>query len=83
MPKLELTTRHGPPVPALLDGARSTISVYPTPAVCNQNTVTDTALDDIPDLPVMDKLYTPPTIDELGKPISYLVCETIPGTDGI
>ncbi|GAA6072584.1 RNA-directed DNA polymerase from mobile element jockey-like [Tachysurus ichikawai] len=48
-----------------------------------QNVVTDTALDTIPDLPVMEELDTPPTLEELRKAIDCLACGKAPGSDGI
>ena len=48
-----------------------------------QNNVTDTALDAIPDLPVMEELDTEPTLEELGKAIDCLACGKAPGSDGI
>jgi hypothetical protein len=47
------------------------------------NVVTDTALNAIPDLPVMEELDTPPTMDELSKAIDCLACRKAPGSDGI
>ncbi|GAA6075935.1 RNA-directed DNA polymerase from mobile element jockey-like [Tachysurus ichikawai] len=38
-----------------------------------QNIVTDTAIDAIPDLPVMEELDTPPTLEEHRKTINCLV----------
>ncbi|GAA6107071.1 uncharacterized protein LOC118407100 [Tachysurus ichikawai] len=48
-----------------------------------QNVVTDTALDAIPDLPVMKELDTPPTLEELRKAIDCLACEKAPGSNSI
>jgi len=48
-----------------------------------QNVVTDTALDAIPDLPVLEELDTPPTLEELSKAIDCLACGKAPGSDGI
>ncbi|KAI5106715.1 major facilitator superfamily domain-containing protein 1, partial [Silurus meridionalis] len=48
-----------------------------------QNVVTDTALDAIPDLPVMEELDTPPTLEELRKAIDCLACGKASGSDGI
>ena len=48
-----------------------------------QNTVTDSALRAISDLPVMEELDTPPTLDELSKAIDRLACGKAPGSDGI
>ena len=47
------------------------------------NTVTDTALDNIPDLPVIEELDNPPTEEELGRAIDCLASGKAPGADGI
>ena len=47
------------------------------------NIVTDTALEAIPDLPVMEELDSPPTVEELSKAIDCLACGKAPGGDGI
>ncbi len=48
-----------------------------------QNIVTDTAMDAVPDLPVMEELDIPPTLEELSKAIDCLACGKAPGSDGI
>ncbi|KAL0173433.1 hypothetical protein M9458_029401, partial [Cirrhinus mrigala] len=48
-----------------------------------QNIVTDTTLDTILDLPVMEELDTPPTLDELSKVTDCLACGNAPGSNGI
>ncbi len=48
-----------------------------------QNIVTDTDLDAIPDLPVLEELDTPPTLEELSKAIDCLAFGKAPGSDGI
>ena len=48
-----------------------------------QNTVTDSALNAIPDLSVMEELDNPPTMEELSKAIDRLTCGKAPGSDGI
>lgn len=48
-----------------------------------QKVVTDTALDAIPDLLVMEALDTPPTLEELRKAIDCLACGKDPGSDSI
>ena len=48
-----------------------------------QNVVTETALDAIPILPVMDELDSSPTTEELDKAIDNLACGKAPGSDGI
>ncbi len=45
--------------------------------------VTDTAMDAVPDLPVMEELDIPPTLEELSKAIDCLACGKAPGSDGI
>ncbi|KAK3731044.1 hypothetical protein RRG08_066057 [Elysia crispata] len=46
-------------------------------------TVIVTALDAIPDLPVMKELDNPPAMKELSKAINCLACVKSPGCDGI
>ncbi|GAA6107151.1 uncharacterized protein LOC118407100 [Tachysurus ichikawai] len=48
-----------------------------------QNFVTDTASDAIPDLPVMEELDIPPTLEELRKAIDCLACGKAPGSGGV
>ena len=48
-----------------------------------QTTVTDTALNAIPELPVMVELDSQPTMEELSKAINRLSCGKAPGSDGI
>lgn len=48
-----------------------------------QNVVTDAALADIPDLPVMEELDALPTKEELSKAISDLSSGKTPGSDNI
>jgi hypothetical protein len=48
-----------------------------------RNIVTDNALNVIQDLPVMTKLDSPPTMEELSKAIDCLACGKAPGSDGI
>ena len=48
-----------------------------------QNTVTDSALNVIPDLSVIKKLDTPPTMEELSKAIDRLTCIKASGSNGI
>jgi hypothetical protein len=48
-----------------------------------QNVVTDTALNAIPDLTVMEELDNPPSLEELRKAIDCLACGKAPGSDGI
>ena len=48
-----------------------------------QNVVTETALDTIPVLPVMDELDLSPTTEELDKAIDNLACSKAPGNNGI
>ena len=47
------------------------------------NTVSSTALDDIPDMPLMEELDVIPTQEELSKAIDCLACGKAPGNDGI
>ena len=47
------------------------------------NTVSSTALDDIPDMPLMEELDAIPTQEELSKAIDRLACGKAPGSDGI
>ena len=46
-------------------------------------TVSSTALDDIPDMPLMEELDVMPTQEELSKAIDSLACGKAPGNDGI
>jgi hypothetical protein len=46
-------------------------------------TVTDTALNAIPELPAMVELDAQPTMEELSKAIDRLSCGKAPGSDGI
>ena len=48
-----------------------------------QNIVTDTALNALPSLPVMEELDDLPTEEELSKAIDSLACGKAPGKDGI
>ena len=48
-----------------------------------QNVVTDSAIDRIPELPVLDQLDAQPSLEELSKAIDYLSNGTAPGNDGI
>lgn len=48
-----------------------------------QNVVNHTAMDVIPDLPIMYKLDTPPSLEELSKAINCLACGKAPGIEGI
>ena len=48
-----------------------------------QNVVTDTALDAIPNLPVMEELDTLPTEEELSAAVGRLSSGKAPGSDGI
>ncbi len=48
-----------------------------------QNIVTDTVINAIPDLPVMEELDIPPTLEELSKAIDCLACGKAPWSDGI
>ena len=47
------------------------------------NTVSSTALKDIPDMPPMEELDATPTLEELSKAIDTLACGKAPGNDGI
>ena len=47
------------------------------------NHVSTAALDDIPDLPVMEELDSLPTMVELSRAIDCLACGKAPGNDGI
>ncbi|GAA6071721.1 uncharacterized protein LOC117871822, partial [Tachysurus ichikawai] len=68
----------GPPTSKLQRWVEHYLELYAT-----QNVVTDTALDAIPDLPVMEELDTPPTLEELRKAIDCFACGKAPGSDGI
>ena len=46
-------------------------------------TVTDSAIENTPSLPVMEELDTPPTVQELSKGIDSLANNKAPGKDGI
>ena len=48
-----------------------------------QNVVSDSAIERIPDLPVLDQLDAPPSIEELGRAIDHLRNGKAPGNDGI
>ena len=48
-----------------------------------QSVETETALDVIPVLPVMDELDSSPTTEEIDKATDNLACGKAPGTDGI
>ena len=48
-----------------------------------QTAVTNTALNAIPELPVMVELDTQPTMEELSKAINRLSCGKASGSDGI
>ena len=48
-----------------------------------QNVVSDTALNTIPDLPVLDALDIEPTEEELSNAVDYLSTGKPPGEDGI
>lgn len=48
-----------------------------------QNVITESALNAIPDLRVMEEHDTPPSMDELSKAIDQLVSGKGPGSDGI
>ncbi|RXN14061.1 RNA-directed DNA polymerase from mobile element jockey-like protein [Labeo rohita] len=59
-------------------------AIGPTPSkTAPLKSKTDTALNAIPDLPVMEELDTPPTVEELSKAIDCLACGKAPGNDGI
>ena len=51
--------------------------VYP-----RETTVTDRAIENTPSLPAMEELDTPPTVEELRKPIDSLANNKAPGKDG-
>ena len=48
-----------------------------------ENIVTDTAIERITPLPVMDELDAPPSLEELSKAIDTLASGKAPGSDGI
>ena len=48
-----------------------------------QNIVTDTALNALPGLPVMEELDNTPTLEELSIANDGLTCGKAPGKDGI
>ena len=48
-----------------------------------ETVVTDAAIESTDQMPVMDDLDTPPTIEELEKAIESLSCDKAPGNDGI
>ena len=48
-----------------------------------ETVVTDAAIKSTEQMPVMDDLDTPPTMEELEKAIESLSCDKAPGNDGI
>ncbi|MCG8431359.1 MAG: reverse transcriptase family protein, partial [Candidatus Omnitrophica bacterium] len=54
-----------------------------TDVYATENIVTDTVLDSMEDLPIMEELDRLPTIDEVQQAIDDLGCGKAPGNDGI
>ena len=48
-----------------------------------ETVVSDAAIESTTQMPIMDELDTPPTIEELNKAIDSLSSDKAPGNDGI